>query len=512
MCCKREKLQEALCVYVSDTLSHADTVRGFCHSVSTWMDDRKSELTKINKQTNQPDLAAVLKDTLGGLETLGCFLEAVEELAVTSLHVFMQEKQVTIHLPAGVSLEHVQVVIVAARLICPLLLQFKRDPNVCFVPRVQNVEVLAHMLERYLQTTQRICDLLQKCSLDDFGPDMKKDTAVELAEDFSADDLERMLVHMNQLTEIRMDVNFRMVFLFQEVSCSGFMGEFEKRQPRMLQFLKDLEGVAVQLDSMNKGAKISNVVSSSVGAVGGALIIAGLVLTPFTLGTSLALTVSGLGLGITSGVNGVVTTATKLIVNKTQQGKANRFFQSFMDDVQSLQDRLQEVTSQLVTKIESHTFEVFLAMGKICLKVYSILNQITSLNEAVSAALESEEMVVSAGEVAVREGRALRNLPELASEVPEVAMAAVKAPLRELSAIGLNVFFIGLDIVFIVIDSVSLARGSETEASQLIRARSALWKSEIDSWEKIHDALSEGLPTSEEKRAMLESAFYCGDE
>ncbi|XP_034567323.1 uncharacterized protein LOC117832340 [Notolabrus celidotus] len=507
----REKLQKALSLYISDTLALTDTLRGFLESASKWKEERETELKEINKKPNHQDLAAVLTCTLGGLQTLGCVLGALEELAVTSLHVFMQKKQVVNHLPAGLSFEHIQVVIFAAQLISPLLLEFKRDQGVFFEPCVQNVEVMAYQLERYMQATQRICGVLEKCSLDDICPETNREVVVDLHKDLSEDDTERMLSYINQLAEIRMDVNFRMVFLFQEVSCSGFMDEFEKRQPRMLQFLKDLEGVAVQLDSMNKGAKISNVVGSSVGAVGGVLVIAGLVLIPFTLGGSLAL-IGGLGLGITSGLNSVVTTFTKLGVNLTQQGKANEFFQNFMTDVQSLQDCLQEVTSQKVTKLEYKFLEVIEEVVKSGVSLCSVESKISSLVEAVSAftAVESEEIAVSAGEVAVLEGRGLSSVSRLASEIPEVAMAAVKVPLRELPAVGLNIFCIGLDIYFICRDSISLAKGNETEVSQFIRARSALLKSEIDSWEKIHDALSKGLPTSEEKRAVLESWFYCG--
>ncbi|GLD48930.1 uncharacterized protein AKAME5_000281500 [Lates japonicus] len=86
--------------------------------------------------------------------------------------------------------------------------------------------------------------------------------------DLSEDDIQKMLSHVNQLEEIRMNQHFRMVFLFQEESCCGFIREFSKRQPRMLEFLKDLEESAVQLDRMSKGAKISSVAGGSVGLLG----------------------------------------------------------------------------------------------------------------------------------------------------------------------------------------------------------------------------------------------------
>ncbi|KAI3359505.1 hypothetical protein L3Q82_013903 [Scortum barcoo] len=184
----RQSLQQVLCRYISDTFSHINTVRRFCERISKWTNARKRELTKINEdKINEEDLTAVLKDTLGGLEDLDYFLDAVEKLAVTSLHVFMEDNQV-LNLPKEINLEIIQVVITAARLVCPLLLEFKRDAKVFFLPKLQNVEVLSYQLDRYIQTTQKICEKLEK----------------------------------------RMNQNFRMVFLFQEASCSGFIREFSE--------------------------------------------------------------------------------------------------------------------------------------------------------------------------------------------------------------------------------------------------------------------------------------------
>ncbi len=175
-------------------------MKGFCEKISEWTDARKKELIKMRDIKDRADkidlnisyvtksktkgkafgeymnskmsvdskraelekeLAAVLKDTLGGLKKLDCFLDAVEKMAVTSLHVFMEENQV-LHLPKGISREHVQVAITAARQVCPLLLEFKRDASVFFLPKLQNVEVLKHQLDQYLQTTQKICEEFKK--------------------------------------------------------------------------------------------------------------------------------------------------------------------------------------------------------------------------------------------------------------------------------------------------------------------------------------------------------------
>ncbi|KAF3834591.1 hypothetical protein F7725_027149 [Dissostichus mawsoni] len=221
-------------------------------------DSRRAEL--------EEELAALLKSTLEGLEELDRFLDAVENLAVTSLHLFMEENQV-LHLPEGISTVTVQLVIIAAQMICPHLIEFKRDADAFFCPKLQNVEVLAYQLDKYIRTTENICEKLEKSSFCEFCPKMNDDTLIDLDVDLSEDDTQRMLHHINQLEELRMNQSFRMVFLFQEEEpCSDFINKFKERQPRIEQSLKDLEEHAVQLDRMNKGAKISSVAGSSVGA------------------------------------------------------------------------------------------------------------------------------------------------------------------------------------------------------------------------------------------------------
>jgi len=115
-------------------------------------DSRRAELEK--------ELDEVLNDTLEGLEKLDCFLDAVEKLAVTSLHVFTENQ--VLSLPEEISHDYVQAVITAARNICPLLLEFKREEKAFFLPKLQNVEVLAHQLDKYIQTSKNICEKMEK--------------------------------------------------------------------------------------------------------------------------------------------------------------------------------------------------------------------------------------------------------------------------------------------------------------------------------------------------------------
>ena len=114
-----------------------------------------------------------------------------------------------------------------------------------------------------------------------------------------------------------MDESFRLTYLCGE-NTEHFTDTYSGCRSRMVQFLADLEGTAVQLDKMKKGSCISTVAGSSVGAVGSVLSIVGLALAPVTAGVSLGLTLTGVGLGVTSGVNGLVT---PLSLNKISKVK-----------------------------------------------------------------------------------------------------------------------------------------------------------------------------------------------
>ncbi|KAI3359517.1 hypothetical protein L3Q82_013909 [Scortum barcoo] len=390
----------------------------------------KSKLTADSRRAElQNELAAVLKGTLGGLEDLDYFLDAVEKLAVTSLHVSMEDNQV-LNLPKEINLELVQVVITAARLVCPLLLEFKRDAKAFFLPKLQNVEVLSYQLDR-IHT-----DHPGNLSIGEFCLKMDMKTLVSLNVDWSEDDMKQMIYHITRLNEIRMNQNFRMVFLFQEVSSSGFIREF------------------------------------------------------------------------------------KIAVNHKHKKKANEVFQSFMEDVQRLQDCLEEVTSKTVTRLEESHVEVTVGVGKVLSKAGAVGKGIDSLVDAADATvklLKSEEMFVGAGKVVAQEGKALRNVPRVASDIPDIGQSVAKGSLAlsksaRAGLIAVNALFLGMDIFFICKDSIDLAKGSKTEVSQFIRARAALWSSEIDSWKKIHDSLCEefkSLTACGMKLSLVVRTFEC---
>ncbi|KAI4882393.1 hypothetical protein NFI96_030962, partial [Prochilodus magdalenae] len=509
--------EEQLRDYVLETLRYVKTVKSFCDSEEKWTLQREAESTmmrdiksradkfsgRFRKQDLEKELGSVLQDTLGGLEKLHHFLDAVEKLAVTSLFVFMNKS----YLLKGVNAEAVRSVISEARTVSPLLIHFKRNDGEFFLPRMGNVEVLAFQLDKYIRITQQLCNRMRtQSTLDVMGTQDKSTPS------FSFTISESMKNTIDQLTKIREDESFRMLFLFNG-KAEEFIETYRECHPRMFQFLSDLEETAVKLDRMKKGSSISTVAGSSVGIAGGILSIVGLALAPVTAGVSLALTLTGLGLGVTSGVNSLVTGVTAMAVNKQHGENANNIFQGFMKDVEKVLECIEQVDSQCpVPHLEEG--DITLGAEKVMIRVGAVGKGIDALVDGASAVknLKSEEVARAAATMGLQEAKAARNIPNLAADLPDIGQLAKGTPLAMSTAaragfITLNALFIGVDVFFICKESVSLAKGETSEGSQLIRCRTALWRSEVEAWDKIYHSLCKGKGTFQEKLGILHQPF-----
>ncbi len=308
-----------------------------------------------------------------------------------------------------------------------------------------------------------------------------------------------------------MDQYTRLTFIFQE-HAQRFIGVFSQRCSRMEQFLSNLEESAVQLDRMKMGASISTVAGSSVGIAGGVLSIVGLALAPVTAGVSLVLTMTGVGLGVTSGVNGLVTGITEAAVNSHHGKNAQNIFQRYMDDVSKILDCLEQASSE--ERLEGLDVVDMFGAGKLIARAGGVANGIDGLVDAALAFkfLNSEEVIVTAAKIGLQEAKSARSIPKLAADLPDIGQLAKGTPLAlsksaRAGFITLNALFIGLDVLFICKDSISLAKGSKSEASQLIRSRAALWKCELEAWQKIHDSLCIGIWKFRKSQEVLEQLF-----
>ncbi|KAF4092578.1 hypothetical protein AMELA_G00022530 [Ameiurus melas] len=569
----RQKLQEQLGEYILDTVKYIETVKEFCDGESKWTLQRKSELRKVKyikdradqitlkfdhvqkaknkakafgefmwngltqvtadsrRQKLEKELEEVLKKTLEGLEKLQHFLDAVEKLAVTSLFVFKSQRL----MPKGVCVKTVCSVISAARIVSPLLIHFKRNAKTFFLPSLSNVDILAFQLDKYIHVTQQICEKMFfshhevktnfftklcffLCGL--FGVlfggnhEWKNGKLTLKFRRKSEESVQKSYKYLIQLIKIRMDESFRLTFVFG-ANTQHFINLFSECRYRMFEFLSDLEEAAVELDKMKKGSNISTVAGSSVGIAGGVLSIVGIALTPVTAGASLALTLTGIGLGVTSGINGFVTGITEIAVNSHQMKNANNIFIRFMEDVQKIQRYIEDVARVQGPIASVHGVTTAAEVGKLAARAGAVGKGIDAIVDGVSAVkvLRSEEVIAKAVNIGLQEANVSRSIPKLAADLPDIGQLAKGTPLAisksaRAGFVTLNALFIGVDVFFIAKSGISLAKGSKNEVAQLIRSRSVLWRSEVEAWEKIYNHLFEGIAGFYKNREILEQPFY----
>ncbi|XP_017568794.2 uncharacterized protein LOC108436679 [Pygocentrus nattereri] len=500
-------------LYILTTLTYIDTVKDFCDTEPNWTCLRESEIKKmrnIKRRTDktkylrigrqklekklEKELGEVLRNTLEGLEKLHHFLDAVEKLAVTSPFVFTDEVSLT----RGVSPATVRSVILTARTVSPLLIHFKRDDGAFFLPSLHNLDILAFQLEKYIRITQELCMSMK-------NPSLRFSWNV-------SDSMENTTDRFTQLNKIRMDESFRLTYLFGE-NTKHFFETYSGCRSRMIQFLSDLEETAVELDKMKKGSSISTVAGSSVGAVGSVFSIVGLALAPVTAGVSLGLTLTGVGLRVTSGANSLVTGFTEYGVNMYHRNKANSIFTKMMEDVQKVLDCLENAASSECPRTHLHLDYIDLQLEhlKMACRTRSLLKRIFDTVDGPLKTFTSEKVIRVVG-VGLQEGSEARSIPSLAADLPDIGRLAKGTPLAMsklamAKLIGLNIVSIGMDLGFIYKGSKSLANKETSEDSQFIRSRSALLRSEIEAWDKIYDTLKKRENDIPREAGILEQHF-----
>uniref|UniRef100_A0A096MCS3 Uncharacterized protein n=1 Tax=Poecilia formosa TaxID=48698 RepID=A0A096MCS3_POEFO len=505
-----------LALYVIDTLTYIGAVKDFCAMFPGWKTRREKQVKEMRKIKEKADkihpskgkkknilkimnkfkfrkgkelaelekeLDEVLKETLKDLKKLNTFLDAVEKLAVTSLQVFT-ENQILI-LPEGISFDQIQDLIKSAQLTCPLILEFKREAKAFFAPKIPNMEVLLYRLRKHICTSEKIyknlSDRLETRKIKEqacfcvflrlnININREKMREITVECNLSDDDLQKMTDQAKQLDKIRMDDDFRMMFLFQKRSYTDFVNMYNDQLPEMLQFLDQIEQCAVKLDRMDKKEICAKLAESAGGVAEGILSIISSALIP-----------GGRSGGVLEKVDKVKAVVKQQRDKSKHKKEANEAFNNFMVAVEKIQNCLEEEDESPSAEVtqSSENVQCTAELHSARKKLKLIFNPFV--------------------------GSCKKVLKNVASDPPDFAKAAVQS---SVGSIVLNVLFIGMDIFFIAKDSVALAKGTETMVSKFLRDRAALWRSEIAAWEKICNSLCRSKLTAEENREMLEKPFY----
>ncbi|XP_014304615.1 apolipoprotein L3-like [Myotis lucifugus] len=129
----------------------------------------------------------------------------------------------------------------------------------------------------------------------------------------------------------------------------SFMKQFPQVEQDLEECIRKLYALADEVDKVHRDCTISKVAASSTSVVSGILTILGLSLAPVTLGASLVLSATGVGLGAAAAVTGVTADIVEVSKNMSAKAKARCLVSKGSDKVNVVQELLLGSTPKIVS-------------------------------------------------------------------------------------------------------------------------------------------------------------------
>lgn len=444
--------------YVSNTFDDINQVKSFIGTSQNWLSGMQAHVdtikgikrneTEDSSEKDLGDLTATLQQVKEELRVMENFLEAMEKLAVTSVHVFHEGNPGFEVLSDN--LLTICYIILLIRYLDPLLLLFKRNNEAYFQPKLENMEVQRVQLERYIKAVETICERLNGSR---FFEEHISCPGVEVKEDLSEDQTKDLFYHIQRIRKIRGNKEDRITYMFQGREQT-FLREFDKHESEMYHFLQALEDCADQLDAMSKASNVVGYGTSFMGSTGGILSILGMFFAFFSDGISLALTAEGTLLSVPSGGASVVASVTEIAVNEALAKKAKANIKEFAQSLKAIQCSVDDVIQDHFTDLHK---------GNVKTGMYSSIPVATLTLDSLS-------------------------LTGLYHDIKGFLATGESAadPLVEALIFGPPaILFLSFDLYCVYYHTKELLGSLETQTSKLLRARVDLWRTELNSLKNI---------------------------
>ncbi|XP_052017602.1 apolipoprotein L3-like isoform X2 [Apodemus sylvaticus] len=251
----------------------------------------------------------------------------------------------------------------------------------------------------------------------------------------------------------------------REQQKERFLREFPQLKRKLEDHIRKLRDLADHLDKVHKDCTISNVVSSSVGATSGVLGLTGLILAPFTLGASLALSAASLGLGAAASVTSLTTSIVEESNRLSDESEARR---------------LVGASTNLIE-------EILKIMPKMSIKLYNTGKEVVHAFRT----LKDQIRAIRTARSISRPGAAARNITSTGRSVQGLL------PMTRAARIRAGVFTslsLGWDVYNLVNESQDLYDGAKTESAGALRDLAHNLEEKLQVFEKIYKDLKGDPP------------------
>ncbi|XP_056431715.1 uncharacterized protein LOC130370074 isoform X6 [Gadus chalcogrammus] len=230
-----------------------------------------------------------------------------------------------------------------------------------------------------------------------------------------------------------------------------FVRLFNRRGGTLQTHILELLALADDADSFHKRTVKASVGGGVASVAGSITTITGLILAPFTMGTSLIVTAVGIGVATAGGLVSASANITDTVHSKTDRKKVEKMIQDYQDSMRDISDCLQFVQDGMEA-LEAWDFET-----------YAEVITRSHLNQNV------KHVVKEGG----RAGKALLiNTESLVSTIQVLSVSGVAAKAAQVMSVTTGVMsglFLALDVFFLAKDSMELKKGAKTEFAVKIR-------------------------------------------
>ncbi|XP_043954314.1 uncharacterized protein LOC122820779 isoform X2 [Gambusia affinis] len=230
-----------------------------------------------------------------------------------------------------------------------------------------------------------------------------------------------------------------------------FVRFFNQRGASLQQRILELLSLADLADNFHKKTVTASVGGGVASVAGSITTITGLILAPFTAGTSLIVTAVGIGIATAGGVTSASANITDTLHSKTDRKKVEKMIQDYQDEIKDIKDCL-EFLQEGMEMLEEWNFEKY---------AENISKK--HLNQNVKHVMKEGG----------RAGKALViNTESLISTVQVLSVAGGAAKAAQVMSVTTGVMsglFLALDVFFLAKDSMELKKGAKTEFAAKIR-------------------------------------------
>ncbi|XP_023138269.2 uncharacterized protein apold1b isoform X2 [Amphiprion ocellaris] len=230
-----------------------------------------------------------------------------------------------------------------------------------------------------------------------------------------------------------------------------FVRFFNQRGASLQQRILELLALADAADNFHKKTVTASVGGGVASIAGSVTTITGLILAPFTAGTSLIVTAVGIGIATAGGVTSASANITDTVHSKTDRKKVEKMIQDYQGEIKDIKECLEFLQEGMET-LDEWNFEQY---------ADSISKKHLSQNV--------KHVMKEGG----RAGKALViNTESLISTIQVLNVAGGAAKAAQVMSVTTGVMsglFLALDVFFLAKDSMELRKGAKTEFAAKIR-------------------------------------------